>query len=367
MYDYSDAVPHNLTQIFLNQWLYLSATGYYDAVINFVDPTTLTNYTLSSEDAFVYMAYLFIKSTTAQATTIPTFYATKVLKPIAPSVAQMTALCDSSYRDATALATYLLSLRPKNLMCTSVQSFYDLCVQIFELGLQEWYQYSGNGDARHRTELLNMADFQYMDTVVNTSYTGQSMSEWIASRALPDPAENTPQIYGLIQAIYQAGTGLVNVSQTSFSQIQKAMIEILTLLSSYSIQVMSEINQTPIILLNWGAIRATNPRTGAEDEFYVPEDIDVVDYKMSCSNTLNFVRSKPISQNALKDVTVNTFKIYSKPEVILNFLYQDQMTVPPSAFIVTNAADMQSDFSNYAALTPVQANSLPDIYQNSLR
>jgi hypothetical protein len=367
MYDYTDSVPHTMTQIFLNEWLYLSANGYYDAVVNFTDPTTLTAYTLSALDAFIYMAYLYMKSAGITVTTIPSLYATKVLKIQAPSISSMTALCDSSYSDAASLAQYLLNLRPTNFTCNSVLSFYNLCMSIFNLGLQEWYQIGGNGELYHRAELWNMADYQYIDTPVNTIYTGANMAEWISSRGLADPAANTAEITALIEEIYAAGTGLVNVEKVSFQQIQEAMISILSLLSSYSIQIMSSINNNPIILLNWAAIRAGQLKAQADDEFYVPEDIDVVRYHSSSVQTLNFVNQTPISNNAVTDATVNVFKIYFKDDTGLNFLYNDKMTLITPSVIVTNSQLGTEDFSNYTSLTPAQANTLPDIYQNAVR
>jgi hypothetical protein len=367
MYDYTDSAPHTLTQIFLNEWLYLSANGYYDAVVNFTDPTTLIQYTLSSLDAFIYMSYLYIKSCGITVVTIPNFYATKVLKTQAPSISSMTALCDNSYTDAQALATYLINSRPSNFVCESVLSFYNLCTSIFNLGLNEWYQISGNGEVYHRGELWNMADYQYIDTPVSTSYTGSNMAEWITSRGLADPDANTTQITDLIQVIYQAGTGLVNVQQVSFQQIQQAMISILSLLSSYSVQIMSSINKNPIILLNWAAIRAGQLKTQVSDEFYVPEDIDIVDYKSSSLQTLNFVTQTPISNNSVEDVTVNVFQVYFKDDTGLNFLYNDRFTIITPNVIVTDSQLGIGDFSNYSSLSPTQASTLPDIYQNAVR
>jgi len=367
MYDYTDSVPHTMTQIFLNEWLYLSANGYYDAVVNFTDPTTLTAYTLSSLDAFIYMSYLYIKSTGITVTTIPSLYATKVLKIQAPSISSMTALCDSSYSDAASLAQYLLNMRPTSFTCGSVLSFYNLCMSIFNLGLHEWYQIAGNGELYHRGELWNMADYQYIDTPVSTIYTGANMAQWIASRGLPDPAANTPEITGLIQEIYAAGTGLINVKQVSFAQIQEAMISILSLLSSYSIQIMSSINSNPIIILNWAAIRAGQLKAQGYDEFYVPEDTDVVGYHSSSLQTLNFVKQTPIANNAVTDATVNVYKIYFKDSTGLNFLYNDKMTLTTPSVRVTDSQLGTGDFSNYTSLTPTQANTLPDIYQNAFR
>lgn len=367
MYDYSDAVPHRLTDILLNEWLYLSANNQYNVLVNFTDPATLIDYSLSALDAFVYMAYLYMKASGVTPIVIPPLFVQKVLKPVAPTLAEMTAFADTSYTDAPALALYLQNLRPTNQTVTSVQSFYNLCVAIFELGIEEWYQISGNAEMYHRAELWAMADFQYIDTPVDTGYTNQNMAAWLAERALPDPAVQGTVLQDLINAIWLSGTGLVYQPQLSFAQIQTAMIEVILQLSSYSIQILKNINPTPVILLNWAAIRLGNQQTNVTGEYIVPEDVGVVDiqttineiYDLTLTGTSN---SNTNSFTAAHDQTVYTYSIMAPGNVSYQFIPNFKYPVGLGIFMVELDETSPMGYSYAGQLTATQSNQIPDIY-----
>lgn len=367
MYDYSDAVPHRLTNILLNEWLYLSATGQYKAIVTFTDPNTLTDYSLSSLDTFIYMVYLYMKASGISVTTIPLLFAQKVLKPSPPSLQDMTAFADSSYTDAPALALYFQNKRPISQSVTSVPFFYSLCVNIFELGLAEWYQISGNANLYHRAELLTMADYQYIDTPVDTGYTGQSMAAWLSERALPDPPVEASNLQDLVNSIWLSGTGLINQSRLSFSQVQTAMIELVLTLSSYSVQILKNINPTTVILLNWAVIRPSVPQVNVTSEFIVPEDIGIFDYTTQGAQTVDL--SNPLSSysslNSITqahDLTVYTYDITATSD--MSYQYNPNFNYPVGLGVFMVEVDETSTLgtSYYSQLTAVQANQIPDIY-----
>ncbi len=367
MYDYSDAVPHRLTNILLNEWLYLAANGQYNVIVNFTDPATLIDYSLTAIDAFVYMSYLYMKASGITPLVIPPLFVQKVLKPVAPTIAEMTAFADSTYLDAPALATFFQSLRPVNQTVTSIQSFYNLCVDIFELGINEWYQISGNGDMYHRAELWAMADFQYIDTPVDTGYTNQNMAAWLKERALPDPEVQGTVLQDLINAIWLSGTGLVYQPQLSFAQVQTAMIEIILKLSSYSIQILKNINPTPVILLNWAVLRPGNQRTSISAEFIVPEDVGVTDTQTTINQIFDFTltgtsNSSTNSFTAAHDQTVYKYDIMAPGNVSYQFIPNFKYPVGLGIFMVELDENSPMGYSYYDQLTSSQSNQIPDIY-----
>jgi hypothetical protein len=366
MYDYSDAVPHTLTDILMNEWLYLASTSQYQAIVNFTDPTTLVNYSLSALDAFHYLAYLFMKASGVTPLIFPVMHVQKVLKPTKPTLAQMTALTDASYSDAPVLAQFFLNQWPASQSAYSINSFFSVCASIFELGLSEWYQIAGNGDMYHRAELWNMADFQYQDAAIKTPYTGASIAQWLTSRALIDPDANSLQIRELITAIWETGTGLNLYSQFTFEQVQKAMLKVLGLLSSYSIQFIQNINPTPIVLLNWAAIRAGNKQVSVDNEIFVIESVYVLDASASSDETVDFGQGSSTGTQGITDLTVNPFEISIGHDVAQSFLYTQTYPVVVSPFWATISESSPMTNSNYATLTASQANALVDVYQSAV-
>jgi hypothetical protein len=56
--DYTDAVPYKLTDVLLNHWLYFISQDRYPVIVNFRDPITGEQRSLSSRAAYIYLVYL---------------------------------------------------------------------------------------------------------------------------------------------------------------------------------------------------------------------------------------------------------------------------------------------------------------------
>ncbi len=362
MYDYSDAVPFKLTDILLNEWIYLSANNLYTAYVSFTDPITANEYILTAEDCFIYMTYLFLKSIGLTPTIVPTVLVNKVCKLTLPTNTEMVSLCDPSFTEAIDYANFFLSLQPTNFQATSIPTFYSLCVSIFEAGLQQWYKASNDGEITHRANIVNMADYMYCDTVASFQSSGQSFNDWLSVKALPDPNYTLSEFQELITVIYNTATGLSLQNRQTFAEIQTAMLNILQELSSYSIQVMQEINKTPILLLNWAAIRAGNLESQVSEEEYVQEKVSVVDYNFTINDNIDFETNHPISNLAVEDITVNKYDINTAADYVVDNIYSESYRVQLPQYFVSNSDLTTSGFSNYSSLTASQANSLSSIW-----
>lgn len=85
--------------------------------------------------------------------------------------------------------------------------------------------------------------------------TGSEYEGWLAQRGLSLEGYEIEDIDKLIKNLIEGSTGH-RVDETKLlKNIQRAMIAILRQLSSYSIQLISSINEMPIRPINWGAIR----------------------------------------------------------------------------------------------------------------
>lgn len=362
MYDYSDAVPFKFTDILLNEWIYLSANNLYTAYVEFTDPITAIPYTVTAEDAFIYMTYLFLKSIGLNPTIIPEVPVNKICKLTPPTASAMVSLCDPSFTNAIDYANFFLSLQPTDFQTTSITAFYSLCTSIFESGLQQWYKAAGEGEITRRANIENMADYLYGDTIVSFNSSGQQYATWLKAKSLPDLNYTMAEFQQVISVIYNAATGLSLVNKQPFAQIQTAMLNILQEISSYSIQVIQEINTTSIVVLNWAAIRAGNIESTIAEEEYVQENVGIVDYSFSVNSEINMETNHPISNLAVQDVTVHAYNINVQADYVIENICEESYYINTWQYMVRSSDLVDSGFSNYSTLTTAQANSLVSIY-----
>lgn len=90
---------------------------------------------------------------------------------------------------------------------------------------------------------------------VRLTPTETNMTQWLFDRNLPQFTGNYEEGLAYSSVIFRAATGYSLDETKSIRSIQKAMIEIFSQLSSYSIQVLREINDSALIPVNWAAIR----------------------------------------------------------------------------------------------------------------
>ena len=370
LYDNTDAVPHKLSNVLFNEWIDLSSQGLYSAYIVFTDPTTAIEYSLQAQDAFLYSIYMFSKAIGFPLTKIPDILINKVRKTNLPKISDIVALSDSNYVEATVVMENILSYHPTDFTCPSVSSFFKLGVSTFLAGLQEWYQVGGEGDMRKRGQLWNMCDYLYCDKNIVFNSSGQSYSTWLLEKDIPDFNYTTDEYSALITSIYKSATGMSAVDQVTFSDIQTAMINILTTISSYSIQVLKEINSSGITKLGWGAIRASIDSSSVSDIVHLDYLGLVVSDKANVSNEHVFIsgdiNTLINTTGRVIDLSINKHSLNIEQIYSLTMLMGNTDKISTWQYYVENNNPTASYLDVYNALTTSQVNKLVDIWQSNL-
>ena len=284
MVDYSDDVPDSLPTVLLRQWAYLFTTNTYLAYIDVVDPVTTVTYSLSVNDAFIYMWYLQIQAiqpSGVKVIKLPPFYNQKYRCEILPSVSDMLKVVDDAFisnafnisesasngRDLDKIAALFISKQPVyTSQYLSTKSFFDMANVIYNQSQLHWYYITDSQDL-YRTGLLRNMIYQlYRDEAISfteipsssSNPTPADMSAWLKSKGLPEYNLSYDQAQHYIAQIFTAATGWTIDPITSLSGIQNAMMTIIKQLSSYSIQFISEINTNQVLPLAWDDIRVGN-------------------------------------------------------------------------------------------------------------
>ena len=276
MVDYTDSVPDPLEVVLLRQWIYMSSQGMYNIVIKFKDPKTSEVRSLFALDAFIYMYYVTLNSIGITVNTIPNVFNLKYRKHPKPTVDYLLSLVDTEYKDFTEIATSLITNQPAITNRYSTSHFFDLTNEIYLESQRHWFIVSNTHDLYSRGYIANMIHGLYNDKLVMLAEPDTAIRPWLHSRNLPEYDYDQDQATTLIRNIFMGSTGATIDNSKLLKNIQKAMLTILTELSSYSIQLLREINESDILPLNWAAIRVGDPKYKHQSQIYCNNRIDVI-------------------------------------------------------------------------------------------
>ena len=256
MLDYTDAVPYPLVDVLLNHWAYMASSMLYTAMVYYKEPLTGLVRMLNAEDAFIFMQYLTWTGYGYTIDTVPSFWCSRVVLPTEQrTVDDLLSVVDRYYIPSRKEAEWLVKSQPSLKKCVSTSGFFNLGYAIYENAMQQWYLISRTEEMNTRVMMENMVARLYSDRAVVFSNDGQAMDQWLKDRNL-DISQYTPtDKLMLATMLFQTATGYETDPTKLLPNIQHAMITTLKQLSSYSIQVIQEINKSHIKIINWPALR----------------------------------------------------------------------------------------------------------------
>lgn len=376
MLDYIDAVPVTLTDVVLNHWAYYSHSGHYRSGVYFIDPRSGQERVIWSHEAFIYLFYLTLRLINIDPVEIPPLLVRRVRRIVKPSKEDLMSVVDPKYFKPFFHGTkdfdLAWSLQPVVKHMPSRASFFALCEQLYECELTQWILYSNDHHMSRSGYLKNAFNRFYSTEWIRYPETGRNYREWLSERNLITDDYRREDLLNLITAVYQAGSGHVIDPTKLLKNIQAAMLAIFDQLSSYSIQFIREINEVPLNILNWGAIRVEELGTKEHGEFFVRANIKVIETFNQAHQYTNF-EIKPFlltwlgschqEENLLYRIDLTFQQDYKRVEesyttftgwyVQPEYEGYDPHTLAHSGWINGEA---------YNQLTPEQRRQIPDVY-----
>ena len=252
--DTTDAVPYTLHSVLLNYWIYMSNKNLYTAYVRIRDPFTGSEVTLSSRDACLYFFYAFSMSAGIQMTKIPQLYAIRVQRDPIPDNADLLSVVDRKYIPDE-YADFVKDQMTAFKLCPSTSTFTDYCRTVHAGVMRQTYFTSNqeNHYTRGLTEALVAR--AYSDYLLDDPNTGTLWADWLSDNKYPNENFTAQDWETIYKDLYEQATGVSMSVTENVSSLQKAMIGIMTQLSSYSVQFVSDINNDSVKVLNWAAIR----------------------------------------------------------------------------------------------------------------
>lgn len=379
MLDLKDAVPFPFTEILLQHWMYMTCKGMYTSVANFKDAHTGELRTIRVADAFLYYIYIACKGLGIQATIVPTLYCNRITRIPKATVKDLMDVVDYHYIRDNNLATFLVNTQPSLVPCYSISAFYELCNQVYQATIRQWYLI-GNTQHEYRRGLVkNMVNRLYCDTMLTFKDSGQNYSAWLTEKGIPDLDYTTEECMIQLSNIFQAATGYSVNPDDSPANIQKAMVSTLLQLSSYSIQVSSYINTSSIKLVENAVIRVGDVDTVVGNEVYLEDECEVRSVGATASHTVEIDANPMGVGSEFTQILKHEVLVPNGPDVKLGSLHTTDIFVDIGKTKVMTYDDGASPddpnswllgYGNYSKLTEEQKRTIADIYQpniNALR
>jgi hypothetical protein len=264
MIDYNDAVPEPLDYVLTRQWVSMAAKGQYNVAVAFKDPKTSEMYSLLAKDALIYYWYVLLHSNGIVVDTIPVYHNKHQLRNPKPSIDALVWCTDGRFTDRREIAKNMWDNMPAVSEAFSTKAFFDQSNKVFEETRRHWFMMGSAGDMDLRAVVARMSMQFFEDELIELSDSNQSISSWLAQNNLPAYDFSYDQAQELMNNIFVAATGYALDDTKRLVNIQRMMMSLMQDLSSYSIQFISEINDSDIRLINEPPISVGNV-TGESD------------------------------------------------------------------------------------------------------
>lgn len=372
--DYTDAVPYTLHSVLLNQWIYFTQTNRFKAYVRVKDPKTGQELVLSTKDAYLYYLYAYAKSVGINLDKIPLLFAMRVQREPTPDASELMSVVSKDI--SPSYAQFILSLHSSIGVVNTLDDFRNTCKTIHKSALEELYFVYQQEVMTTRGMTYAMVSRLYSDTWITPDNYDQNYKLWLSAKNLPTDGFNKDDWTVLYRDIYAQVTGLDMSVTENLGGIQKAMVAMLSQLSSYSIQIISEINSTAVKLPNWNTVRLEQLKTTAKiyKEILLgvwtifKSNVYSKDYKFIELDYLfqNFIIKNPPSNGGLIEIPIDIVPSKGKSlnigvlDLGIFRLNQDHLPLTnPSADIST-----YQNFQAYYQLTAVQKAAIKNVYCN---
>lgn len=370
--DYSNSALYSIEEILLNHWLYLSSLGLYKSYVTVINPKTNEKIALTTKDAFTVYWYAYCRSINIDVVKVPKLIATRVQRIPMVTPEDALSVVDKTLVNSSVFNT-AISIQPVIKPIISTQAFYSCCEKIYQSTLLQIKLISNHEDYRTRGMVANMVNRIYCDKYCSLGQTDEAYETWFKDRLL-DISDLSQTEFGVLATnTLEAATSLKLNQGSSLKNLQKAMIGLLSQLSSYSIQVVSDINDSAMKVTQWPAVRPGNILSDSKT------NIKYTDYQSRVIKFMSHLKEKNVvdfgNNNTMGSISMSTsdsididigvdINLGNKGIVYMQILNLDGVRVKPQYPLSKNDQDVIPVFGTdtYLNLNSEQQQTLKDIY-----
>jgi len=270
---------------------------------------------------------------------------------------------------------FAVSMQPNIATIISTQAFYSTCTQIYDAAQMQRRLVSTQEHFIARGMVANAIDRIYADVVCDLVDGEMLYPDWFLARTLDIEDLSRDELVLLYSDILKQSTGLAVNTTSSLKTLQKAMVNLLSQLSSYTIQFVSEINDTNIKQTDWPSVRVGTVKGNNNAVIDVPNlFVDLIHYDtnvnsalkvdLSNDNVIGTIRTKDlISEKILFDFYA---KLGHPGTIIFEIMNISNIQVKPTIPLVKNSMDVIPviGIDKYLSLTQAQQQNMKDVYNS---
>lgn len=376
MYDYSDSQTIKLSDTLVNQWILRAFNNTYKAVIVANNPLTGESIPLTSREALYLLYYCYMRGAGwNDVLYIPDFSANRVPRDPLPDTSDIRKHVpwDRISRKSAQLA---LDLMPATTIAYSIEAFYNDCAELTDAANQQFNLVSVYEDLMDRGYAENMINRIYC---IRTFKQAEQIrfDNWLSEKSIYLDAFKQEDYQLMYTSLLAAGTGTSLSSTTSVRALQRAMINLFAQLSSYSIQFITDINQSSIRQMNGNRVRVGDRKTEVNGIVYVDTVVDVEDVQASVGMAVDYDSNK-IDATDDQDAKVHSNVDFELPDLFDKtdgIHYGFHLNVPITLISISHNYGTYPNKYNISPtwlgddllnMTEGQAYDLVDIYQRDL-
>jgi hypothetical protein len=268
--DRTDALVYTLESILFNHWIYLSAKNLYKASLYIELPRENTSLRFTSQQAIglyffctlrYYMPHLELQEILNMK--IPNFRVNRVVSLTNKTISSFKDKIESKYLSDKEIQE-IIDTKIEAVELLSTPDFRSLCEDIFRSSQIQFSIYAHKENIFSRAYAHFVCANLYVDetvefnSLVNSDNSKMSYGDLISILGINIEDYTLDNYLELSNNIIAIATSTSEEEQTKLGVVQKAMSSLLMQLSSYSVQIVEEINENPIIVAPSTAVRASN-------------------------------------------------------------------------------------------------------------
>lgn len=255
MSDFGDMGPYRLSEVLTNHWVYLSSVGIYNSYIMIENPRNGSSMPLNAKDAYILANYLLAHLYDRTPTFIPTFTVSRVQRIIRPSIEDILGIADKQRFDV-AFVNDLIKHQPTLIPVVSIDAFYEKCSEILLSMTYQRYVAANTESFMKRAQVHAMSTYLYGTKKCQLADEPEQLyAQWFQSRNIEIEDFLSGDVESVYLSIVRQATGLDLNTTVSIRNIQADMLSIMSQLSSYSIQLLRNINTEALEVLGWPVVR----------------------------------------------------------------------------------------------------------------
>lgn len=245
--DKTDADPFTLKAVLLNYWPFLASQGIYNSKLSFTVPSTGTVHQIDMMAAFVLYVYCVSAADLVELDHVPCLYIQRVLRITPPSYKEL----DDLRLDYTPqyFLEYIDSQIPRLRPMISVIAFNELTREIHRSQNDLRETRLLQGDYRVEGNLHQIID-RYYHSIEIHPYQGQDYDSWFFERDIEIETWSQEDYLEVASALFEKATGTSIDRGSAVKDLHSSMIRILEEMTSYSVQMVSTVNEDPIKVLD---------------------------------------------------------------------------------------------------------------------